>query len=56
MKNPTVWIILAEIRIFDNDHCRRTYDTIFDPSTEICAGDYDQRTDTMVGEYSSVVR
>jgi hypothetical protein len=24
------------------------YDTVFDPATEICAGDYDQRTDTMV--------
>ena len=39
---------LADVRIFDNHHCRRVYDTIFDPTTEICAGDYDQRTDTMV--------
>ena len=23
---------------------------VFDPNTEICAGDYDQKTDTMVRE------
>jgi hypothetical protein len=39
---------LADVRIFDNQYCRRVYDTIFDPTTEICAGDYDQRRDTMV--------
>lgn len=42
---------LADIRIFDNEQCHRAYDTIFDPKTEICAGDYDQRTDTMVNTF-----
>ncbi|CAF0911922.1 unnamed protein product [Rotaria sordida] len=40
----------ADIRIFDNAYCRRAYENIFDPTTEICAGDYDQRTDTMSGD------
>ncbi|CAF1601517.1 unnamed protein product [Adineta ricciae] len=40
----------ADIRIFSNESCRQAYDTIFDPATEICAGDYDQRTDTMSGD------
>jgi hypothetical protein len=46
-QKPDVYI-LADVRIFDNNNCHRVYDTVFDPTTEICAGDYDQRTDTMV--------
>ncbi len=45
------FLILADVRIFDNAYCHRVYDTIFDPTTEICAGDYDQRTDTMVNHF-----
>ncbi len=41
---------LADVRIFDNHYCRGVYDTIFDPNTEICAGDYDKKADTMVRE------
>jgi len=44
------FIILANIQIFDNSQCQHVYDTVFDPTTEICAGDYEQRVDTMVNE------
>jgi hypothetical protein len=47
-KKKGFFYYLADVRIFDNYYCRQIYDTIFDPTTEICAGDYDQRTDTMV--------
>ncbi|CAF2772205.1 unnamed protein product [Rotaria sp. Silwood2] len=40
----------ADVRIFDNYYCRRTYGSVFDSDTEICAGDYNQRTDTMSGD------
>ena len=40
--------LLADVSIFDNDVCRQAYDSVFDSTTEICAGDYQQRTDTMV--------
>ncbi|CAF1060564.1 unnamed protein product [Rotaria sordida] len=40
----------ADVRIFDDYYCRRAYGSIFDSDTEICAGDYDQRTDTMSGD------
>jgi len=39
---------LANVRIFDDYYCRRAYGSVFDPNTEICAGDYNQKTDTMV--------
>ena len=39
---------LADVRIFDDYYCRRAYGSVFDPNTEICAGDYNQKTDTMV--------
>ncbi len=38
----------ANVRIFDDLSCRRAYGNIFDPNTEICAGDYNQQADTMV--------
>lgn len=41
-------IHLADVRIFDGQQCYRAYGRTFDPSTEICAGDYEHRTDTMV--------
>ncbi|CAF3351968.1 unnamed protein product [Rotaria socialis] len=40
----------ADVLIFDNEYCNRAYEKIFDPATEICAGDYEQRTDTMSGD------
>jgi hypothetical protein len=40
--------ISADVRIFDDSFCRRAYGSVFDSNTEICAGDYNQRTDTMV--------
>ena len=43
---------LADVRIFDDYYCRRAYGGIFDPQTEVCAGDYEQRTDTMVRSLS----
>ena len=39
---------LANVHIFDDYYCRRAYGSVFDANTEICAGDYNQRTDTMV--------
>ncbi|CAF1346319.1 unnamed protein product, partial [Rotaria sordida] len=39
-----------DVRIFDDYYCRRAYGSVFDSDTEICAGDYDQRTDTMSGD------
>jgi hypothetical protein len=41
---------LANVRIFDDFYCRRAYGIVFDPNTEICAGDYDKKADTMVRE------
>jgi hypothetical protein len=46
---------LADVRIFDDYNCRRAYGSVFDPNTEICAGDYNQRTDTMVCKNSSQI-
>ncbi|CAF1038775.1 unnamed protein product [Adineta ricciae] len=40
----------AEVRIFDDYQCRRAYGSVFDPNTEICAGDYNQLADTMSGD------
>ena len=55
--SPSVMIIIAfsfaaDVRIFDDHYCRRAYGSVFDPQTEICAGDYEQRTDTMVSDSS----
>lgn len=41
-------LVSADVRIFDNYRCMRSYGSVFDPNTEICAGDYNQKTDTMV--------
>jgi secreted trypsin-like serine protease len=43
---------LADVLIFDDYYCRRAYGGVFDPQTELCAGDYAQRTDTMVSDLS----
>lgn len=43
---------LADVLIFDDYYCRRAYGGVFDPQTELCAGDYEQRTDTMVSALS----
>jgi len=43
-------VSLANVRIFDDFYCRRAYGIVFDPNTEICAGDYDKKADTMVRE------
>ncbi|CAF0822483.1 unnamed protein product [Adineta steineri] len=40
----------ADVRIFDDYYCRRSYGHVFDPNTEICAGDYEQLRDTMSGD------
>ncbi|CAF1323227.1 unnamed protein product [Adineta steineri] len=40
----------ADVRIFNNSYCHEVYDSVFDPTTEICAGDYNQRADTMSGD------
>ncbi|CAF3531095.1 unnamed protein product [Rotaria socialis] len=40
----------ADVTIFDGYHCSRSYGHVFNPSTEICAGDYHQQTDTMSGD------
>ncbi|CAF2000122.1 unnamed protein product [Rotaria magnacalcarata] len=40
----------ANVTIFDGNHCSRSYGYVFNPSTEICAGDYHQHTDTMSGD------
>lgn len=42
------FLSLADVRIFDDQVCRRSYGHVYDPNTEICAGDYDQKKDTMV--------
>ena len=47
---------LANVRIFDDQYCRRSYGHVFDPNTEICAGDYDQKTDTMVRDLNFHLR
>ena len=44
----------ADIRIFDPKICQKSYENIFDPQTEICAGDYEQRIDTMVSRVRSI--
>jgi hypothetical protein len=41
---------LADVRIFEDSSCHRAYGFIFDPNTEICAGDYNKKADTMVSK------
>ena len=44
------FFFLADVHIFDDMSCRRSYGSVYDPNTEICAGDYNHKADTMVSE------
>ncbi|CAF0868785.1 unnamed protein product [Didymodactylos carnosus] len=40
----------ANIQVFDNQHCKKWFPGVFDEKHEFCAGDYQQRADTMSGD------
>lgn len=46
----STFLSLADVRIFDDQPCRRSYGHVYDTNTEICAGDYNQKADTMVND------